>query len=178
MGVARLWKVGSQSLTVIRGSPRIGTADWGLLAMNEQEVLDRAFAMPITNPAYARPPVRFVDRELVLITYRTDEQALRNVVPEPLKPASDQVLYEWIRMPDSSGLAATLRRAGHRSQAAVSEHSRVRSRRRFPGGVGGAASSADLAGADLERHLGFRRRPDPPDSCRGVDAGRCVELTR
>jgi len=37
---------------------------------NKQEVRDRAFAMPITNPAYPRPPVRFVDREIILITYR------------------------------------------------------------------------------------------------------------
>ena len=27
--------------------------------MNEQEVLDRAFAMPLTQPAYPRGPYRF-----------------------------------------------------------------------------------------------------------------------
>lgn len=43
--------------------------------MTEQEVLDRAFAMPITNPAYPPAPIRFVNRELILITYRTDPQA-------------------------------------------------------------------------------------------------------
>jgi len=74
--------------------------------MNEQEVKDRAYAMPITNPAYPRPPIRFVNRELILITYRTDVQALEQVVPAPLKPASDQLLYEWIRMPDSAGLGS------------------------------------------------------------------------
>lgn len=56
--------------------------------MNEQEVKDRAYAMPITNPAYPRPPIRFVNQELILITYRTDVQALEQVVPAPLKPAN------------------------------------------------------------------------------------------
>ena len=74
--------------------------------MTEQEVLDRAFAMPITNPAYPPAPIRFVNRELILITYRTDPQALEQVVPAPLEPASDELLYEWIRMPDSSGLGS------------------------------------------------------------------------
>ena len=44
--------------------------------MNEQEVRERAFAKPIMNPTYPRPPIRFVDRELVLIHYRTDPKAL------------------------------------------------------------------------------------------------------
>ncbi len=74
--------------------------------MNEQEVRERAFAKPIMNPAYPRPPIRFVDRELVLIRYRTDPKALEQVVPAPLEPAGDELLYEWIRMPDSSGLGS------------------------------------------------------------------------
>ena len=74
--------------------------------MNEQEVRERAYAMPIMNPAYPRPPFRFVDRELVLIHYRTDPKALEQVVPAPLEPAGDELLYEWIRMPDSSGLGS------------------------------------------------------------------------
>ena len=36
--------------------------------MTEQVVVDRAFAMPITNPAYPPAPIRFVNRELTLIT--------------------------------------------------------------------------------------------------------------
>jgi acetoacetate decarboxylase len=30
--------------------------------MRENEVLERAFAMPLTNPAYPTGPYRFVDR--------------------------------------------------------------------------------------------------------------------
>ena len=40
--------------------------------MRQKEVLKRAFAMPLTNPAYPPGPYRFVNREYLIITYRTD----------------------------------------------------------------------------------------------------------
>ena len=49
--------------------------------MRENELLERAFAMPFTNPAYLPGPYRFVDREYLTITYRTDPTKLRPVVP-------------------------------------------------------------------------------------------------
>lgn len=71
--------------------------------MKIAEVRDKAFAMPLTNPAYPPGPYRFHNREFVIITYRTDIDALREVVPEPLEVAGDTVSYEFIRMPDSTG---------------------------------------------------------------------------
>jgi acetoacetate decarboxylase len=71
--------------------------------MKLAEVRANAFAMPLTNPAYPRGPYKFYDREFVVITYRTDPDALRAVVPEPLELAGDTVNYEFIRMPDSTG---------------------------------------------------------------------------
>ena len=71
--------------------------------MKENEVRSRAFAMPLTNPAYPIGPYRFVDREYLIITYRTDPQKLREVVPEPLQVDESLVKYEFIRMPDSTG---------------------------------------------------------------------------
>ena len=71
--------------------------------MKENEVRSKAFAMPITNPAYPIGPYRFVDREYLIITYRTDPQKLREVVPEPLQVDESLVKYEFIRMPDSTG---------------------------------------------------------------------------
>ena len=53
--------------------------------MREKEVLERAFAMPLTSPAYPPGPYRFVNREYLIITYRTDPAKLRAVVPEPLE---------------------------------------------------------------------------------------------
>jgi len=48
-------------------------------------VRDRAFAMPLTQPAYPRGPYQFVNREYFIITYRTDPEKLRALVPEPLE---------------------------------------------------------------------------------------------
>jgi acetoacetate decarboxylase len=71
--------------------------------MREAEVLERAFAMPLTSPAYPPGPYRFVDREFFIITYRTDPDALREVIPAPLEMTDPVVKYEFIRMPDSTG---------------------------------------------------------------------------
>jgi acetoacetate decarboxylase len=71
--------------------------------MKEHDVLRQAFAMPLTNPAYPIGPYRFRHREYLIITYRTDEQKLRALVPEPLQLEEPVVKYEFIRMPDSTG---------------------------------------------------------------------------
>ncbi len=71
--------------------------------MNIGSVVSSAFAMPLTSPAFPMGPYRFVDREFFIITYRTDLDRLREVVPEPLKVTEPLVNYEFIRMPDSTG---------------------------------------------------------------------------
>jgi acetoacetate decarboxylase len=71
--------------------------------MKLADVRTKAFAMPLMNPAYPRGPYKFYSREFVILSYRTDPAALREVVPEPLEPAGDTVSYEFIRMPDSTG---------------------------------------------------------------------------
>ena len=71
--------------------------------MNEAEVRERAFAMPLTSPAYPPGPYRFVNREFFIIAYRTDPDALRAVIPAPLEFTEPIVKYEFIRMPDSTG---------------------------------------------------------------------------
>ena len=65
--------------------------------------IQKAFAMPMTSPAFPPGPYRFMRREFVIITYRTDMDALRAVVPEPLEVLEPLVKYEFIRMPDSTG---------------------------------------------------------------------------
>jgi acetoacetate decarboxylase len=71
--------------------------------MNEAEVRKRAFAMPLTSPAYPPGPYRFVNREFFIIAYRTDPDALKAVIPAPLEFTDAIVKYEFIRMPDSTG---------------------------------------------------------------------------
>jgi acetoacetate decarboxylase len=69
----------------------------------ESEVRQRAFAMPLTSPAYPIGPYRFFHREYLIITYRTDPEKLNAVVPAPLKLDEPLVKFEFIRMPDSTG---------------------------------------------------------------------------
>ena len=71
--------------------------------MTEDEVRERAFAMPLTSPAFPMGPYRFFDREFMVITYRTDPKRLRAMLPEPLQLPDALVKYEFIRMPDSTG---------------------------------------------------------------------------
>lgn len=59
--------------------------------------------MPLTSPAFPRGPYHFKNREFLIITYRTELNALRAVVPEPLEISEPLVKFEFIRMPDSSG---------------------------------------------------------------------------
>ena len=71
--------------------------------MKIDDVRRRAYAMPLTSPAFPPGPYRFVNREYFIVTYRTDPAALRAVVPEPLDIGDPLVKYEFIRMPDSTG---------------------------------------------------------------------------
>lgn len=71
--------------------------------MNESEIRERAFAMPINSPSYPRGPYRFINREFLIIVYETDIELLKAVVPEPLEVTEPLVKFEVIRMPDSTG---------------------------------------------------------------------------
>ncbi|QCP52382.1 acetoacetate decarboxylase [Trinickia violacea] len=71
--------------------------------MSPDRVVSKAFAMPLTSPAFPMGPYKFYDREFLIITYRTDLDLLREIVPEPLQVTDPYVHYEFIRMADSTG---------------------------------------------------------------------------
>lgn len=71
--------------------------------MTPDQVRARAFAMPLTSPSYPPGPYRFLRREYLIITYRTDPACLARVLPRPLVAPEPIVKYEFIRMPDSTG---------------------------------------------------------------------------
>jgi acetoacetate decarboxylase len=71
--------------------------------MKIADVRKNAYSMPLTNPSYPPGPYRFYNREYMVIAYRTDPDALRAVVPEPLEVIDPIVKWEFIRMPDSTG---------------------------------------------------------------------------
>jgi len=71
--------------------------------MNIDDVKRQAFAMPLTSPAFPPGPYRFIDREYLIITYRTTPEAIARVLPAPLVAPAPLVKYEFIRMPNSTG---------------------------------------------------------------------------
>ncbi len=71
------------------------------------EDVRRSLTTPLGAPAYpAGGPYRFTDREYLNITYRTDVEAMRAVVPEPLTVGDPLVTFEVMKMPDVTGLGA------------------------------------------------------------------------
>ena len=60
-----------------------------------QNIPSKAFAMPFTNPAFPPGPYKFVNREFLIITYRTDMERLRKVVPAPLDFPPMQYYQLW-----------------------------------------------------------------------------------
>jgi len=71
--------------------------------MNRDQIL-KLSSMPASSPSYPLPPFRFVNREYMTVIYESHPDAIRAAVPEPLVPdPSNQVFFECIRMPDSSG---------------------------------------------------------------------------
>lgn len=71
--------------------------------MDESQIRKNAFAMPFSNPSYPRGPYYFVNREYFTVTYETDIDLLREIVPAPLEVIEPLVNFEIMRMPDSTG---------------------------------------------------------------------------
>jgi acetoacetate decarboxylase len=74
--------------------------------MKVDDVRRRAFAMPISRPSYPPGPYHYTDREMLIITYQTDPEALRSAVPEPLEIGEPVVKFEFMKIPDSTGFGA------------------------------------------------------------------------
>lgn len=52
---------------------------------------------------YPAGPYRFINREFLIITYETDPEVLKAIIPAPLELIEPVVKFEFIRMPDSTG---------------------------------------------------------------------------
>jgi acetoacetate decarboxylase len=73
--------------------------------VNIEEVRRQA-TVPLGAPAYPPGRYRFTGREYLNILYRTDAEAMRRVVPEPLTVGDPLVRFEVMRMPDVTGLGS------------------------------------------------------------------------
>ena len=71
--------------------------------MEISDVVRGAYSMPFSSPSYPAGPYRFVDREQLIITYRTDPEALYAFVPEPLQWTEPLVRFEFMRMAGGTG---------------------------------------------------------------------------
>ena len=70
------------------------------------EEVRRQSTTPLGAPAYPAGRYRFTGREYLNILYRTDAEAVRRVVPEPLTVGDPLVKFEVMRMPDVTGLGS------------------------------------------------------------------------
>lgn len=63
------------------------------------------FGMPVPRwiETYPSGPYRFINREFLIITYETDPEMLKAVLPPGLVLAEPVIKFEFIRMPDSTG---------------------------------------------------------------------------
>ncbi|MBD7910551.1 acetoacetate decarboxylase [Clostridium cibarium] len=73
--------------------------------MLESEVL-KQITTPLGAPAFPTGPYKFHNREYLNIIYRTDLEALKKIVPEPLKIEEPLVKFEMMAMPDTTGLGS------------------------------------------------------------------------
>lgn len=60
--------------------------------ISAQQVLQKAYAMPFSSPSYPPLPVEILEREQLAITYRTDPEKLRLLLPEPLEVDDDPLV--------------------------------------------------------------------------------------
>lgn len=73
--------------------------------MKRSDVL-KQYTTPLGSAAFPRGPYRFNDREYLNITYLTDMDVLRALVPEPLEIDEPLVRFEVMKMPDTTGLGS------------------------------------------------------------------------
>lgn len=66
--------------------------------------IKKAPSMPLASPSFPGGPYHFFNREYFIVEYISSPEAIQEAVPEPLLPdGSNTVLYEFIKMPDSTG---------------------------------------------------------------------------
>jgi len=70
-----------------------------------KEIILNEFDMPVPRwiRTYPNGPYRFVNREFLIITYETDADLLKSILPPVLELIEPVVKFEFIRMPDSTG---------------------------------------------------------------------------
>lgn len=74
--------------------------------MKIADIKQNSFAMPLTSPSALQIDYKFKNREYLIISYETDYDLLREIVPEPLQVISNVVKFEFMKMPDAYGFGS------------------------------------------------------------------------
>jgi acetoacetate decarboxylase len=69
-----------------------------------EEIVKGGFSTPLDAPTIPSFPFGFRDVEILTLVYRTDMDAIRSLLPEPLEPTGDAVMIHFYRMNDTSWL--------------------------------------------------------------------------
>jgi acetoacetate decarboxylase len=65
---------------------------------------DMGYSMPVIAPIYHEPPYLYRGGNSLICVYRTKEEILKQIVPEPLKPAEGNLVFAWINKFNTIGL--------------------------------------------------------------------------
>lgn len=68
------------------------------------DLMRPGFSTPLDAPMIPPFPLEFRQVEILTLVYRTDAEAIRALLPEPLKPTGDAVMIHFYRMNDTSWL--------------------------------------------------------------------------
>ena len=68
------------------------------------DIVRGGFSTPLDAPMIPRFPFAFRDAEILTLTYRTDPEAIRALLPEPLVATGDMVMIHFYAMPDTDWL--------------------------------------------------------------------------
>jgi acetoacetate decarboxylase len=55
----------------------------------------KGFSMPLTAPLYGAPPLKYFDSKIVTVVFKTSPEVLRKLVPQPLVPNPDNLMYAY-----------------------------------------------------------------------------------
>jgi len=55
----------------------------------------KGFSMPFNLPLYGAPPLKYSDSKMVIVVFKTSQEVLRKLVPQPLLPNPDNLMYAY-----------------------------------------------------------------------------------
>jgi len=55
----------------------------------------KGFSMPLTMPFYGSPPLQYTDSKFVTVVFKTSPEVLRRLVPQPLVPNPDNIMFVY-----------------------------------------------------------------------------------